>query len=183
MTPSAIAIATELCNACGLCCNGAIFADVQLRPGDDEERLRLLGLQMKKKSDVPRALKFLQPCTAHDGCQCRIYPERPEYCREFECALLKNVIAGRIEKTRALRLIHIARDKLTAIKELLTELGDSDETLSHRVRFKRVSLRMKQSDLDQAKAAVFGELTLAVHELNVLLAQSFYPGQQSESGG
>ncbi len=172
----------ELCNACGLCCNGAIFADVQLRPGDNKAQLESLGLQMKSKAAVSARVKFLQPCPAHDGCKCQIYLSRPQYCRQFECALLKNALAGRIKQSSALRLIGIARNKLADINRLLAELGDRDETLPHRVRFKRLNLRMNKVGGNPAKAASFSELTLAVHELNLLLAQSFYPGSELKAG-
>ena len=60
---------------------------------------------------------------------------------------------------------------------ILRRLGNTEETLSHRVRFKQISHGMKEAGADQWKIALFGELTIAVHELNVLLAKSFYPGQ------
>ena len=166
----------ELCGACGLCCNGAIFADVQLQPRDKETRLRALGLEVKRASHGRGVSKFLQPCAAHDGCRCLIYSERPSYCREFECALLKNVSSGNISRKRALSIIREAKGKLATINKLLARLENSDETLSHRARFNQVTREMKEKKSDQVKRAAFGELTLAVHELNVLIAASFYPG-------
>jgi len=170
-------IVKELCGACGLCCNGAIFADVELRSTDDEKQLRLLGLQIKRPFHPQGVSKFLQPCVAHDGCKCGIYSKRPEYCRAFECAILKNVCSGAVKKTAAMRIIREAKNKLAVINDFLMELGNGDETISHRVRFKQMSRGMKDAGADQAKLALFGELTVAVHELNVLLAKSFYPGQ------
>jgi hypothetical protein len=35
---------------------------------------------------------------------------------------------------------------------------------------------LEKSGLTEETAATFGELTLAVHDLNVLLSQAFYPG-------
>jgi uncharacterized protein len=171
-------IIKELCGACGLCCNGAIFGDVQLQAGDNKVRLGLLGLEMKCSSGTRAMSKFLQPCAAHDGCRCRIYSERPSYCREFECALLKNVCSRSISKNEALRIIRDAKAKLATINELLAKLENTDETLSHRARFKQVTQQMKDRKSDQAKTIAFGELTLAVHELNVLIAASFYPGHR-----
>ena len=40
---------SQLCPKCGLCCNGVLFADVELRKGDDAERLAELGLLLEKK--------------------------------------------------------------------------------------------------------------------------------------
>src|SRR6266702_3789556 len=97
----------SLCLECGLCCNGVIFADVQLRPQDDPARLRALGLAFaqKSKSGVE---KFKQPCTAFAGCKCNVYSDRPTYCREFECLLLKGVKAGQTRPAEAIRTIRSA---------------------------------------------------------------------------
>src|SRR4051812_35155751 len=95
----------SLCLECGFCCNGVIFADVELRPRDDRDRFQALGLPLvpvratqKANGTGPgiRHYKFTQPCAALNGCRCTIYPERPEYCREFECLVLKSVKAGRL---------------------------------------------------------------------------------------
>jgi len=171
-------IIKELCGECGLCCNGAIFADVQLQPGDNKARLSFLGLEMKSSASGRAHSRFLQPCAAHEGCRCRIYSERPSYCREFECALLKNVCSKKIPKSQALQIIREARMKLAMINELLAEFENTDETLSHRVRFKQVIHQMKDRKSDRAKSIAFGDLTLAFHELNVLIAASFYPGHK-----
>ena len=45
------------------------------------------------------------------------------------------------------------------------------------VRFRRTVKRMEAGVLDDETADRYGELTLAVHDLNVLLAQAFYPGR------
>ena len=80
-------IPTRFAQECGLCCNGVIFADVQLEPEDDAQLLQSLGLKfaLNRKSQIVKR-KFLQPCTAFAGCQCNIYSDRPRhYCRQFEC--------------------------------------------------------------------------------------------------
>lgn len=161
--------ANSLCRECGLCCNGVIFANVQLQSGDDEARLRALGLRFASNR------KFLQPCTAFAGCQCNIYPERPTYCREFECLLLKSVKAGQTESADALKIIRSALRRVKKVKQLLHQLGDADETLALSKRFRRMQRKLENSPLDKPTAQIFGELTLAVHDLNVLLSEKFYP--------
>ena len=102
--------ADEICQKCGLCCNGVIFADVKLRPGERLAVAKALGTLSAALSsaggvamaDSPAApascacKTLVQPCAAFDGRWCRIYGERPEYCRQFECALLKRVKAGQL---------------------------------------------------------------------------------------
>ena len=198
--------AEELCLDCGLCCNGVIFARVQLQAEDKAVRLHALGLPVSKRAStraqppagphnspalgcnlsapapslVPvaslRGGYFPQPCAAWEGCRCRIYAERPQYCRQFECTLLKSLKAGRMQRHDALEIIKNARQRAEKVRRLLAESGDSDEHLALSIRFRRTSRRLEKSGLTEETAATFGELTLAVHDLNLLLSQAFYPG-------
>lgn len=166
----------SLCLECGLCCNGVIFANGQLQPEDDASHLHALGLKFEPnhKSQIANR-KFLQPCAAFDGCRCKIYSERPRYCREFECLLLKSVKAGRTDNAEALRIIRTARQRVEKVKRFLCDLGNAEEDVSLSKRFRKVKRRLEAGPLDDEAAEKFGELTLAVHDLNVLLSEAFYP--------
>lgn len=182
----------QLCLACGLCCNGVLFKDVELQPGDDAELLLSLGLPVRGPRRVGRKSgrslhskpetrnsKFPQPCAALcEGNRCRIYADRPTRCREFECALFKSVAAGQTELAAALKTIRAARQRADQVRRLLRALGDADERLALSLRFKRTRRRLEAGGFDDASADTFGELTLAVHALNVLLSSRFYPGGQ-----
>ena len=164
----------SLCLECGLCCNGVIFADVELRPRDDAARLRALGLALVERSASGK-VKFKQPCAAFAGCQCNIYSNRPTYCREFECLLLKSVKTGETHPTDAVKVIRSALRRVKKIKQLLQRLGDTDESVALSKRFRRIQRKLESSPLDKEAARIFGDLTLAVHDLNVLLSERFYP--------
>jgi Fe-S-cluster containining protein len=206
-----------LCLECGLCCNGVIFADARLQPGDNAERLQSLGLTVVSAGETgsraatnnrtpaatgPSLLRrecpgadggpkpggasvsgnrrFAQPCPALDGCRCRIYAERPKYCREFECLLLKRVKSGGLESAGALRVIREARRRADKVERLLRVLGDTDRRSALSVRFRRTSRRLEAGSLDDETAEVFSQLTLAVHDLNLILSEAFYPdGERS----
>jgi Fe-S-cluster containining protein len=176
-----IAAEQTLCLACGLCCNGVIFADVQLQSGDEAVRVQSLGLKLKSGGRCQPRL--MQPCEAYDGSRCRIYAERPQYCSEFECLLLKSVKAGNMEPATALRIIGRAREQADKVCGLLRELGDSEETLSLGSRFRRTARRMESLEVDKTTADLHAQLTLAVHDLNRLLAESFYPGGTEGDAG
>lgn len=169
--------ANSLCLECGLCCNGVIFARGQLQPEDDLARLKSLGLKFpaNQKSKI-EFQKFLQPCATFDGCRCKIYGDRPKYCREFECLLLKSVKAGQTETSAALRVIRKARKRVEKVNRLLRELGDTDEQVALSIRFRKTQNRIESNDVDAATAETYGELTLAFHDLNMLLHDAFYPG-------
>lgn len=172
--------ADSICLECGLCCNGVIFADGRLEPDDDAERLDSLGLRLAPLAGAgkptARARKWPQPCAALDGCRCRIYADRPNYCRQFECLLLKKVVSGRVGRAGALGRIRKAFALADEVRRLLRELGDEDESTALGKRFRRTRRRVESSSADRATAVLFGELTLAVHELNVVLSEEFYPG-------
>ncbi len=163
----------QLCLSCGICCNGVLFKDVELQPDDDPDYLRSLQIPLIKRGAKQC---FKQPCSALDGFHCRIYENRPQHCRNFECALYKSVCAGRIEMEAALRLIRTTLKRAERVRRLLRQLGNAEEHLALSVRFRRTSKRLEAQELDDETAEVFGQLTLAVHDLNVLLHDGFYPG-------
>ena len=161
----------QLCPQCAMCCNGVLFKDVELQDDDDVAKLKALGLRFART----RKLKFPQPCAALDCRVCRIYKDRPARCREFECALLKSVIAGETEPPAALRAIREAQKRADRVRRLLRELGDQDESRALSLRFRRMQRRFESAAIDDSQADIFGELTLAVHDLNLWLRARFYP--------
>lgn len=177
---------STLCLECGLCCNGVLFKDVELQSGDSAVRLQALGLVLKPgrqssasgPKKVGRLTRFPQPCAAlcADN-RCRLYSDRPKRCRDFECALLKAASAGHIEQAHALRLIRSARRRVATVMRLLRALGETNEHLPLRRRFQAISRRMESEAQDTDAAEQYSRLTLAMHQLNMLLAERFYPGQ------
>jgi hypothetical protein len=93
--------------------------------------------------------------------------------------LLNSVQAGRTEPAAASRIIRTARERAEKVRRLLHALGDTDEQLPLSVRFRRAGKRFKERDLDEETADTYGQLTLAVHDLNLLLSDAFYPGNLS----
>jgi hypothetical protein len=162
-----------LCPACALCCDGAIFRDVELQAGDDAPRLQALGLRLGAGRPV---FRFPQPCAALDGCRCSIYAERPARCRQFDCALLQSVEAGRVNTESALRHIRQAHRLADRVRALLLELGDTNEGCALSLRCQRTARRLERSAPTPAAAAKFADLTLAWHALNRKLERYFHPG-------
>jgi hypothetical protein len=122
------------------------------------------------------SIRFSQPCVAHEGCRCRIYADRPVYCRGFDCLLLQSVKSGGVDAGEALRIIRRAQKLVAEVRELLIELGDTDERKPLRARFRSVCHRLDGASCGTEEAMVFGRLTLAMHNLNLLLAEKFYSG-------
>lgn len=89
-------IEAKLCAECGLCCNGSLFADVELTPRECD-RMEAMGFN---GSDDGEAL-IVQPCGALRGTRCGIYQFRPRCCRTFECRILQEAKRGIITLSQA----------------------------------------------------------------------------------
>ena len=117
-----------LCTRCGLCCDGSLFADVELANGDEASALEVMGLEIEDADEDGGGL-LLQPCGALKGRRCRIYPHRPDCCRTFACRLLQEVELGAVGVERAKEKIAEALKRIERVKELVVQLGTGDERL------------------------------------------------------
>jgi hypothetical protein len=86
------------------------------------------------------------------------------------------VAAGDRSSEAALRIIRDAQARAQKVARLLRALGDEKEQVALSLRFKRTKRRLEAAGYDGLRAETFGELTLAVHDLNLLLRGRFYPG-------
>jgi Fe-S-cluster containining protein len=161
---------SQLCPNCGLCCDSTLFADVELRAGDDAKRLKQLGLTLAKKGKSK--LAFAQPCAGFDGKLCNIYGDRPKRCRMFECGLLKKVEANELSAGAALKKISEAKNRAEKVRELLRLLGQRDERMALTHRYAE-AMRAPIDLADENSAERRGELMLAVSDLMQLLERDF----------
>ena len=159
----------QLCPNCGLCCDSTLFADVELRAGDDAKRLAELGLSLTKKG---RQLAFAQPCACFDGKLCTIYADRPKRCGLFECGLLKRVESKEITAGAALKKISEAKKRAGDVRELLRQSGQRDEQMALTHRYGEV-MSAPMDLADESSAERRGELMLAVNDLMTRLQRDF----------
>ena len=116
-----------LCTRCGMCCDGTLFADVELSGRAEAVRLEIMGLDVDvDESDVGL---LSQPCAALKGTRCGIYAHRPNCCRVFECQLLQDAQNGTVTADEALGRIVEARRRIHRVRELLIQLGHRDARL------------------------------------------------------
>jgi len=153
----------QLCPNCGLCCDSTLFADVELRAGDDAKRLVKLGLTLEKKGRGK--LAFAQPCACFDGKLCKIYDDRPKRCRTFECGLLKKVSANELNAGVALKKISEAKILVKKVRELLCSLGEKNERLALTKRYANAMSAPIDLSASESDSEMRGELMLAVNEL------------------
>jgi len=113
--------AQQICRQCGLCCSGALFADVELRDSREATAMEALGLEVEEEEG--RWL-LVQPCRALAGTECRTYQHRPECCRTFECKLMRDVRSGAIRFDEATGVIRKFREahragEFSAVQQLI----------------------------------------------------------------
>ena len=161
---------SQLCPACGLCCNGVLFGDVELQRGDNPKRLAELGMELFRKG---RKQCFHQPCACFDGKLCQIYAERPARCRTFECKLLQKTEAGEVTVPMALKSIADARRVTDAVRKLVRELGNNDESVPLNRRYAAVAAKPIDLAMDDQCAGRRGELMQAVDKLVKVLERDF----------
>ncbi len=122
--------ASDLCVACGLCCDGSIYARVSLEP-EEIEPAAAEGLEVFARDDKPF---FKLGCPRLDGTACQIYERRPLRCRSFRCVLLHRLDTGDIQIDEAVAVATEARrlaDHADAIDDRL------ESRASARVRWYR----------------------------------------------
>jgi len=141
MDPS---LTDTLCTRCGLCCDGSLFAEVELSGPAEATRLEILGLEIEEGDATHPLLQ--EPCTALRGRLCSIYPHRPECCRTFECRLLQDVRRGAVSVERAGEHITEAHERIARVTGLLAQLGRSDRRLPLRERCAEALAREPSAD-------------------------------------
>lgn len=93
-----------LCAACGACCDGTMFSNVELDPDMPAPVRRRLGL-------LDEGMQMLLPCAHRSSEGCTVYEVRPSPCRGFRCKQLREHLEGggeleaRLAKVRAVRAL------------------------------------------------------------------------------
>jgi hypothetical protein len=130
--------ATRLCKSCGLCCTGYLFSWVRLKAADLDTS-EALGLYVIRSD--PRQRGFTQPCPLWDG-QCTVYtsPHYPRGCRNYQCTLLKELIAGNVQLPVAVDVVeqamamiadvevHVPKSAKVSFRERLIALMEQGNT-------------------------------------------------------
>ncbi|MEO7248215.1 MAG: YkgJ family cysteine cluster protein [Novosphingobium sp.] len=165
MTAPALA-QSDICTACGMCCDGTLFARVLAKP-DEVEALRQTGFTL---TPFGTELGFSQPCVQLCGTRCGVYAARPQVCRTYTCPTLDAVADGTIGADEAMRRVVAVR---TATDNLKAEFLPGENVQQARLRFH------KAVNADEG-AAVTPKFKLLLGVVEVLLDRHFrHPGQRA----
>lgn len=171
MNPS---LTDRLCTQCGLCCDGSLFADVELASQAEATRVEVMGLRIDDDAD---ARLMLLPCAALKGTRCSVYAHRPQCCRTFECRLLQDTRRGAVSVEQAEEHIAEAFERIRRVKDLLALLGQRDARLPLKERCAETLANPATAgpDTKRNRAA----LEAAMSEVEALLRRRFL---QPEAG-
>lgn len=158
-----------LCTRCGLCCDGSLFADVELAGRGEATRLEAMGMEIEDE-DGSGAL-LLQPCLALKSKRCTIYAHRPECCRTFECRLLQDVRRGAVDVERAKERIAEALKRIERLRDLMAQVGQHDGRLP--LMESCAEALAKDADSDPKVNRRRAELEAAMSDVKELIQKSF----------
>lgn len=168
MTPN---LTDTLCTRCGLCCDGSLFADVELTGATEAAGLEIMGLEIEE--DDKSGGLLIQPCGALQGKRCGIYLHRPECCRTFECRLLQDVRCGAVGVDEAVELIAKAVKQITRVRELAVELGQRDRRLPLKELCDEALARVGETGANPAVDRKRAELEAATTAVEAMIREKF----------
>lgn len=117
--PGDLSLASKLCLACGMCCDGTLYDHAKVHEGEIAQTEQA-GFKVRQV-DRQRAI-FLFPCHNLDDKSCTAYDSwRPKVCSSFFCELQKQTAAGKYTEAEAMGIIADAQSCRAQIMESLPE--------------------------------------------------------------
>ena len=171
MKPS---LTDTLCTRCGLCCDGSLFADVELASGDEAMALEAMGLEIEDDNEDGGGI-LVQPCAALKQQRCSIYPHRPDCCQTFGCRLLQEVERGAVGVEQAKEKIAEALMRIERVKELIVQLGTDVELLPLKERSVE-ALAFSEATANPAVKRKRAELQTAMTSVDRVVQGTFLGG-------
>lgn len=146
---------SDICTACGLCCDGTLFDHAVLRP-EDVAAATASGLTVREYAGKSG---FSQPCRHLCGTSCGIYPDRPRVCRDYRCAMLKRVAKGEASAADLARQVAAVRE---AAASLQSELLPGETLRECRDRMEIALENPEGADAALRTRLLFGVLELLI---------------------
>ena len=148
-TDSAIPLASRLCLACGMCCNGTVYDDARL-DAEEIDAAAVAGFSTCRPASA--GATFALPCHYLDGKACTIYDKwRPDVCSSYFCSLQERAAAGECTEAEALEIIATT----LGLREQVTSVMLAGETFRQaRARFDALATAGAALSPDDAALAV-----------------------------
>lgn len=161
----------NICQSCGLCCDGTMYTHVSLEDADNQERLVSLGLHLRNGQSEPC---FDQPCVAYQSGSCSIYASRPAICRAYRCALLRTLDKDEISLGQAQKLVAEVVSLRDRVARKVCEYLGTTEPISLVKLFDQMTQKLEKMSTEE-RHQVDSAMLLEVGTLRVLLSKRFEP--------
>ena len=159
---------TNICLACGLCCDGTLIGFVQLESEELAPVKQLMDIEQTGENGM-----FFLPCNEL-GCNgCNIYSQRPKACRNFECGVLKSVEKNELSFDKATEVIEVVKQKKIAIEKHVATLQIELQSKSFHFKMLELKKLLRKDKSELSLSQSHQELKLELEELEKLLTKSF----------
>lgn len=171
LSPESFAtVASRLCAACGMCCDGTMFQIVRMQPGEVPASLGKLGLKIRCRDGE---YYMEQPCSALKEKRCTIYGKRPVRCRLFNCQQLDRVERGETSEHAAMAMIVETRALAERVRGLIEQCGLREDGQALMERFERVASTPVNATLEPEVVGMRDELEAVMRKLKLQLNRHF----------
>jgi uncharacterized protein len=173
----------NICDGCGLCCDGTLYSRVDIRSGDSIAFLERAGLRVVIGTD-PMQSTFRQPCAASAAGRCTIYADRPIACRAYRCHLRRDYDVGSVSVEEARARIATATALRDQLRVRLQPLVGNAEQIPWHLLSKLAVERLERSEGD-SRPPEYARVLLDIGALSMFLTRHFRvsPAQPSADGG
>lgn len=165
---------SQLCVACGLCCDGAINLHAFVEANEDIKAFESAGIKLTPTRDGRYRLDF--PCARFSEGKCQTYNCRPAICHSYRCKLLKRHDHGHISHEQARKVVEIAKGKIQRVTALAAECFPDLRAHSLRELLRTIDERF--AELDPQAQREFrkkhGDLLVQRRALELYLMRHFF---------
>ncbi len=167
-----------ICIACGFCCDGTLFENANLQPGEKGNLPEFIEQAWFKKGDKEA---FKLPCLYFKG-KCSIYNQKKAHiCSAYRCKVLRDFSKKKISLEEAKQLIRNAANQRDAILDLAKKVMKNPGNMP----FRQMVLELKQwSDThnqDDPANKDLKSLTARCNIFEALLIRHFKPDKDFDS--
>ncbi len=163
----AMSDSSNICLACGLCCDGTLIGYVQL----DKEELPALKKVMTIETAGDNGF-ILHPCPSFCN-SCTIYENRPKQCAKFKCELLKSVDENKLAFDTAVDVVALVKIKKATIEKKVGQLGYTLNSQSFYFKMAELKKLLHKTKLESLVTTEHLELIANLKELDSLLTENF----------
>lgn len=157
---------SNICIACGLCCDGSIIGYVQIGNDELEVTREIMDIEEANGEGF-----FFHPCEKLSCDGCTVYNQRPKKCISFKCKILNSIEDKEISLDSALEIVKHIKIEKKKIQEKIDQ--EKFQLQSESFYFQMLELKKVINKLDTPLTAGIQEIVTDLEKLNQLLSKTF----------